>query len=459
MTTQLLNNGQYIKTICTVGPSISSYDSITEVIKNGMCIARFNMSHGDKDDHINIYNNISKASKALQHNIGIMIDLQGPKIRLNKFVNNKANLINDDIFYLDNNESLGDNNRCSTSYKLLYQCININDYIYLDDGKIILKVIKLNDDIIKTRIIKGGAISNHKGINVPNANNKLSVLSEKDINDIKWAFNSIKVDMVAVSFVRDKNDINIIKNTFKELNIKSPIISKIEKPEAIKNIKDIVKMSDAIMVARGDLGIEADILSVPIYQKNIIKLTQKYNKPVIVATHMLESMNNCILPTRAEISDIANATLDGTYATMLSSESSVGKYPLEATRTMTDVNYTTYTNALYKKSYTYNNKNINNIYQISQKHNINNIVLFNSDINNILLWSHNAKVEFNIIPCVNNNTEYGYYALLKGIKQIIIIDSTINSSDNIGNLINEQYNHLSKNIIINCTNNEYTINN
>ena len=322
------------KIICTIGPASSSENTLKNMIKAGMNVARINFSHGgvkEQDDKVQL---IRKLRNELNIPISLLLDTKGPEIRIAKFKDNKAILKNKNVFTLYNDDILGDNNGVSISYKNLYKDINVGDTILIDDGLIKLKVIKIENKNIICEILNGGILSNNKSINVPNLKLNLPGITKKDIDDIKYGINN-EFDYIAASFIRKKEDVLEIRKLLKDNNnYHIKIISKIENREGIDNFDEILSVSDGIMVARGDLGVEIDMAEVPIIQKEIIKKTYEAGKIVITATQMLESMIKNPTPTRAEVSDVANAIYDGTSAIMLSGETAVGSNPIECIKVM-----------------------------------------------------------------------------------------------------------------------------
>ena len=321
------------KIVCTLGPAVSTPESIRELVDAGMDVARLNMSHGDYDDHERSYHLVRQASDESGHGVGIFADLQGPKIRLGLFADGPVKLKKGTTFTITTRDILGDVNECGTTYSGLPGDVKIGDPLLIDDGKVRLRVTSVEDTDVVTEVIVGGKVSNHKGINLPGVAVSVPALSEKDTADLRWALN-LGVDFIALSFVRSAADAEDVRAIMREENISVPVIAKIEKPQAIANIDEIVHAFDGIMVARGDLGVECPLEDVPIHQKLIIDKARRNAKPVIVATQMLESMITSPAPTRAEASDVANAVLDGADAVMLSGETSVGEYPIIAVQTM-----------------------------------------------------------------------------------------------------------------------------
>lgn len=329
------------KIVCTLGPSTESVDRLVELIQAGMNVARLNMSHGDYNEHSNRLQNVREAAKITGQTVGVFADLQGPKIRLGKFEQDTPyELSNGDIFTITTDDIVGTKERVSTTYKGLAGDVKPGDSLLIDDGKVGLRVKEVNGTDIVTEVTVEGPVSNNKGINVPGAAVSVPALSEKDENDLRWALQH-GVDMIALSFVRSGKDIERVHEIMDEEGRRTPVIAKLEKPQAIDNLPAIIDSFDAFMVARGDLGVELPLEDVPLVQKRIIRAARKWAKPVIVATQMLDSMISNPRPTRAEASDVANAILDGADAVMLSGETSVGDYPALTVSTMARIVETT----------------------------------------------------------------------------------------------------------------------
>src|SRR5919112_269681 len=321
------------KIVATFGPAIASYENTLAVLEAGVDVARMNMSHGDYTVHENTYENVRKAAADLGKAVAIMADLQGPKIRLGRFVDGPHALAVGDIFTITTEDVPGTQEICSTTLKSLTEDVNVGDALLIDDGKVALRATAVDDVKVVAEVTVGGMVSNNKGINLPGVAVNVPALSEKDEDDLRWAMRR-GVDLVALSFVRDATDIKRVHEIMDEEGRRVPVIAKIEKPQAVDQLHEIIDAFDAIMVARGDLGVELPLEEVPIVQKRAIELARRWAKPVIVATQVLESMIDNPRPTRAEASDCANAVLDGADAVMLSGETSVGQYPIEAVRTM-----------------------------------------------------------------------------------------------------------------------------
>jgi pyruvate kinase len=321
------------KIVCTLGPAVDTADDIRRLVEAGMDVARLNMSHGTHDDHRRRYDLVRQASDATGHGVGIIADLQGPKIRLETFAAGKAKLANGDEFVITTRDVVGDASICGTTYKGLPGDVSEGDPILVDDGKLRLRVVKVEGQDVTTRVDVGGKVSDHKGLNLPGVAVSVPALSEKDVDDLRWALRT-SVDFIALSFVRSAADVEDVRRIMREEGVLLPVIAKIEKPQAIDNLDEVVDAFDAFMVARGDLGVECPLEDVPFLQKRVVDKARRNAKPVIVATQMLESMIDNPRPTRAEASDVANAVLDGADAVMLSGETSVGEYPIETVETM-----------------------------------------------------------------------------------------------------------------------------
>ncbi len=322
------------KILCTIGPSTAGVDNLIKLANAGMDAARLNFSHGSHEVHLQTIADIRKAEEVTGKPIAIIQDLQGPKIRTGKVKNGGVPLVDgEELIITVEDIEMGDSTRVSTSYKSLIKEVSPGNTILLDDGYLILTVIRVDSINIYTRIVKGGILKDNKGIITPGVSSTAPSLSQKDIEDLKFGLDA-GVDMVALSFVRSERDVIELRATMKIFGRTVPVISKIERYEGVEDIVDIINESDAIMVARGDLGLEMPAEQVPVLQKEIIKKCNHYGKPVIIATQMLESMIKNPRPTRAEASDVANAVLDGSDCVMLSGETSVGDYPFDAVEYM-----------------------------------------------------------------------------------------------------------------------------
>ena len=299
-----------------------------------MDVARLNLSHGDYAEHEKVYRMVREASDATGRGVGIFVDLQGPKIRLGRLASGPVDLAADQEFTITTRDVPGDGTIASTTYDGLPGDVGPGDRILIDDGRVALEVVSVDDGTdVRTRVVGAGRISDNKGINLPGVAVSVPALTEKDKEDLRWAL-GLTVDLIALSFVRSAADVEDVRSIMDEEGVRLPVIAKIEKPQAIENIDEIVDAFDAVMVARGDLGVECPLEDVPFLQKQVIETARRRAKPVIVATQMLESMISAPQPTRAEASDVANAVLDGADAVMLSGETSVGDYPVETVATM-----------------------------------------------------------------------------------------------------------------------------
>jgi len=321
------------KILATLGPVSSSNDIIEKIFKSGCDVFRLNFSHGSFETHRQNLETIRSLEEKYDHASCILADLQGPKLRVGEFINTEAVLKKGQKFILDTNSTLGDSKRVNFPHYEIYDYLTPNSVLLINDGRIRLQVIEQNKDQLITQVLNDGIISNNKGVNIPDVILPIDSLTKKDKADLQKAL-EMNVDWVALSFVQQAEDIIKLK---KIVNGKALIMAKIEKPSAVKNIDEIIKVADGIMIARGDLGVEMPTEKVPIVQKNIIKRCRHFGKPVVVATQMLESMISNLVPTRAEASDVANAIYDGTDAVMLSGESAVGNYPVESVSTMDSI--------------------------------------------------------------------------------------------------------------------------
>ncbi len=326
-------NDRRTKMVCTIGPSSSSPEIMEHLIRSGMDVVRLNFSHGSHEIHKKNIETIRELSDKLGVNLPILMDLQGPKIRVGRMKGEGANLKNDTYVKLSPDDIEGDNKVIPIDYDNLAEDVKQGDTILLDDGLMELKVVKITESDITAKVINGGFLKPRKGVNLPNVKTSISAITDKDIRDLEFGLKQ-EVDFVAISFVRTAADVQDLISRVRVLGSNAGIIAKIEKPEALHEIDEIIQQADGIMVARGDLGIEIASERVPLIQKDIIRKCKIAGKPVITATQMLESMMNNPRPTRAESSDVANAVLDGTDAVMLSGESAAGMFPVEAVRTM-----------------------------------------------------------------------------------------------------------------------------
>ena len=321
------------KIVCTLGPAVESIEKITELIDAGMNMARLNLSHGGHDEHQKRLDLVRAAAKKGNRAVAILVDLQGPKIRLGRFSAGPHELLLGDTFTITTDDIAGTKEKVGTTYKGLPGDCKAGDTIMIDDGKVSVQVVQVKGNDVITKVIQPGMVSNNKGINLPGVAVSLPALSEKDIADLRWGLKA-GADFIALSFVRNAADIKDVHKIMEEVGIKVPVIAKIEKPQAVENLQEIVDAFDGIMVARGDLGVELPIEDVPMVQKRCITMARESAKPVIVATQMLDSMISNSQPTRAEATDCANAVLDGADALMLSGETSVGDFPIDSVKIM-----------------------------------------------------------------------------------------------------------------------------
>ncbi|QYJ04774.1 pyruvate kinase [Nocardioides panacisoli] len=321
------------KIVCTLGPATSSGERIRELVEAGMDMARLNMSHGSHEDHAESYRLVREAAAASGKGVGIFADLQGPKIRLATFADGPVKLKRGQSWTITTRDVPGDGESCGTTYAGLPGDVTSGDPILIDDGKVRLRATEVTDTDVVCEVVVGGTVSNHKGINLPGVAVSVPALSTKDEEDLRFALR-LGVDWIALSFVRDAADAEDVRRIMREEEILVPVIAKVEKPQAIDNIDEIVAAFNGFMVARGDLGVECPLEEVPFLQKSVIDRARRNAKPVIVATQMLESMVSNPAPTRAEASDVANAVLDGSDAVMLSGETSIGSRPVHTVETM-----------------------------------------------------------------------------------------------------------------------------
>ena len=330
-----MKNTQFLrstKIVATLGPSSNTENKIKKLIFAGVNVFRLNFSHGSHEDHLSTLNIIRRIETKFKLQLGILADLQGPKFRIGKVEDNVKLKVND-LFILDKEKEIGSRKRAYLGHNEIYKSIKTNSIILIDDGKIKLKVLSKKKDILKTKVLVGGNLSSNKGVNLPNLILDTKPITKKDRNDLTFILEN-EIDWIALSFVQKVDDVKYVKKIIKN---KKPLISKIEKPSALNDLDKIIELSDGIMVARGDLGVELPPSNVPGIQKNIIMACRVLGKPVIFATQMLESMINTPVPTRAEASDVATAVFDGADAVMLSAETAVGQYPVDSVNTMSNI--------------------------------------------------------------------------------------------------------------------------
>ncbi|MHC9712281.1 pyruvate kinase [Corynebacterium diphtheriae] len=324
------------KIVCTLGPAVASREGILGLVKAGMNVARMNMSHGDHADHEKNYQWVREATDETGRAVGILADLQGPKIRLGRFIDGATVWENGEIVRITVDDIEGTHDRVSTTYKNLAKDAKPGDRLLVDDGKVALRCVEVDGNDVVCEVVEGGPVSNNKGVSLPGMDISVPALSEKDIADLRFAL-KLGVDIIALSFVRSPADVELVHAIMDEEGRRCPVIAKLEKPEAMDALESIVLAFDGIMIARGDLGVECPLEQVPLFQKRAIQIARENAKPVIVATQMLDSMIENLRPTRAEASDVANAVLDGADAVMLSGETSVGIDPANVVRTMSRI--------------------------------------------------------------------------------------------------------------------------
>jgi len=321
------------KIVCTLGPAVSTPEQIRELVDAGMDVARFNLSHGSHAEHTQRYTEVRRAAEESGRPVAVLVDLQGPKIRLGRFAAGPQSLAVGDVFTITTEDVPGDAREVSTTYAGLPGDVAPGDRVLVDDGKVSLLVTAVEGPRVTTEVEVAGVVSDNKGLNLPGVAVSVPAMSEKDIDDLRWGLRQ-GADLIALSFVRDAVDVEGVHRIMDEEGVRLPVIAKVEKPQAVENLEAVVDAFDGVMVARGDLGVELPLEQVPLVQKRAVELCRRAAKPVIVATQVLESMISAPRPTRAEASDCANAVLDGADAIMLSGETSVGQYPFEAVRTM-----------------------------------------------------------------------------------------------------------------------------
>jgi pyruvate kinase len=324
------------KIVCTLGPSTSSPETIRELVRAGMDVARLNFSHGTHAEHERVYRHVRAAADAEGRAVGILADLQGPKIRLGSFAGGPQMWATGETVRITTEDVEGTHDRVSTTYAGLADDVRAGESLLVDDGNVALEVTDVEGRDVVCRVVEGGRVSDHKGISLPSTAVSVPAMSDKDEADLRFAL-GLRVDMIALSFVRSPADAELVHKIMDEFDVRLPVIAKLEKPEAVDALEAIVLAFDSVMVARGDLGVELALEDVPLVQKRAVQIARENAKPVIVATQMLESMIHNFRPTRAEVSDVANAVLDGADAVMLSGETSVGAYPIDTVRTMSRI--------------------------------------------------------------------------------------------------------------------------
>ncbi|WP_418276978.1 pyruvate kinase [Isoptericola jiangsuensis] len=325
------------KIVCTIGPATASPEKLRELVDAGMDVARINRSHGEKSEHEAVYHGVRTAAKDAGRNVAVLVDLQGPKIRLGRFANDEKHFLNEgDTFTITTEDVVGTRELVSTTHEGLPGDARVGDPILIDDGKVRVRVTAVEGPRVVTTVEIPGPVSNNKGLNLPGVAVSVPALSDKDTDDLRWALN-LGADIIALSFVRNAADYDDVRRIMEEEGRIVPVVAKIEKPQAVENLEEVVAAFDGFMVARGDLAVEMPLEQVPLVQKRIVELARRNAKPVIVATQVLESMTTSPRPTRAEASDCANAVLDGADAVMLSGETSVGDYPIVTVQTMASI--------------------------------------------------------------------------------------------------------------------------
>ncbi|QIG40477.1 pyruvate kinase [Microbacterium sp. 4R-513] len=322
-----------VKIVATLGPATADYETVEELVRAGLDVARLNLNHGDHGLHEASYANVRRASESTGRAVGVMVDLQGPKVRLARVADGPQLLEPGDVLTITTDDVPGSRELVSTTYAALPEIVSEGDTIFVDDGRVRLRVLASDGTRVRTEVVVGGRISDNQGMNLPDIAVDVPALTAKDEADLRWALN-LGADLVAIPFVRGPKDVQRAQVIMAEEGRRIPIIAKIERPEAVEHLQEIIDAFDAVMVARGDLGLELPLESVPIVQKHAIELARRWAKPVIVATQMLESMIDNPVPTRAETSDVANAVIDGADALMLSGETSVGTHPVTVVETM-----------------------------------------------------------------------------------------------------------------------------
>lgn len=332
-----INDHQNTKIVATVGPASSSYETLLQLVQAGVDVFRLNFSHGSHEDHLAVINHVTYINEKHNTHVGLLADLQGPKLRVGKIKDNALELKEGDIITLVNEDCLGTLEKIYMSYDQFAEDVEVGEKVLVDDGKLVFEVVETNKvDKVRLKTLFGGILSSNKGVNLPNTKISLPCLTEKDLADLDFILTQ-PVNWIALSFVRTPKDIKDLRTRIDARNHPAKIIAKIEKPEAVEKIDKIIKQANAIMVARGDLGIEMPMEKLPLVQKDIIAKCVQRARPVIVATQMMDSMITNPSPTRAEITDVANAVLDGADAVMLSGETSVGKHPVKVVETMNKI--------------------------------------------------------------------------------------------------------------------------
>ncbi|HVU73238.1 MAG TPA: pyruvate kinase [Mycobacteriales bacterium] len=324
------------KIVCTIGPAVATPDGVLALVEAGMDVARLNFSHGTQAEHARAYRLVREASDRTGHAVAVLADLQGPKIRLGTFADGGADWATGDEVTITTEDIVGAGTLVGTTYVRFAHDVKPGDRVLVDDGRVDLQVLDTDGIAVRLRVLDGGRVSNNKGMNLPGIAVSEPALTDKDVEDLRFAL-GLRVDLVALSFVRQPDDADRVRAVMREEGALLPVLAKVEKPEAVHALDEIIAAFDGVLVARGDLGVEMPLEDVPLVQKRAVALCRDNAKPVIVATQMLESMIDEPRPTRAEASDVANAVLDGTDAVMLSGETSVGRHPIEAVKTMSRI--------------------------------------------------------------------------------------------------------------------------
>jgi pyruvate kinase len=337
MDKQILREMKKTKIVATIGPVSSNKEVLKGMIQNGLDVVRLNFSHGAHEDHQKVIEFVREIDAELGTNTSLLADLQGPKLRVGEMENGSVELTVGQTITISTTKQIGTNQVIYTNYKEFAQDVKAGERVLLDDGKLVMNILSTNGkDTVQCEVVQGGPLSSKKGLNLPNTKVSLPSLSEKDLSDLHFAL-SHNVDWIGLSFVRTSEDVRALKEIIFTAEKHAKVVAKIEKPEAVEDIDAIIEETDAVMVARGDLGVEVPLQNVPLIQKMVVRKCVERAKPVIVATQMMESMVTNMTPTRAEVADVANAVLDGADAVMLSGETSVGKYPVEAIRMMNSI--------------------------------------------------------------------------------------------------------------------------
>ena len=332
-----INDKQNTKIVATVGPASSSRDKLLELVREGVDVFRLNFSHGSHAEHLQVIEHIRSINADHEVHVGILADLQGPKLRVGEIEGEGIDLVEGDEIEFVSNKCIGNRARVYMSYEQFASDVSVGEKILVDDGKLVFEVVRSNGkDKVTLRTLFGGKLKSNKGVNLPDTDISLPCLTEKDLKDLEFIL-TLPVNWIALSFVRKAEDIEELRKLINASGHHAKIIAKIEKPEAIKNIKSIIRVSNGIMIARGDLGVEIPMEKLPVIQKDIIRRCIQRARPVIVATQMMDSMIENPSPTRAEVTDVANAVLDGTDAVMLSGETSVGRHPVKVVEAMNKI--------------------------------------------------------------------------------------------------------------------------